>query len=83
MTTTSPGLGCSQGPAMRGMATIIMTATSPCTYDNHTTKSVRWATKMVGQMVVKSSLKHWKDMGVQTLTFYGYTKPNGNVVVRM
>ena len=40
MTTTSPGLGCSQGPAMRGMATIIMTATLPCTYDNHTTKKV-------------------------------------------
>ena len=33
---TTPGLGCLQGAATMGTATIIKTATSPCTHDNHT-----------------------------------------------
>jgi hypothetical protein len=37
--------------------------------------------KLAGQIVAKSARKNWKDMGVFTLTFYGYIKPNGKIIV--
>lgn len=38
---------------------------------------------MAGQTIAKSAEKHWKDMGILTLTFYTYTRPNGTVVAEM
>ncbi|KAF8816594.1 hypothetical protein BYT27DRAFT_7248032 [Phlegmacium glaucopus] len=41
------------------------------------------ALRMASQAIAKSARKHWKDMGVLTLSFYGYTRPNGTIVVEM
>jgi hypothetical protein len=43
--------------------------------------AIRRATKMAGQAVANASKKHWKDMGLFTLTIYGYIKPTGKITV--
>jgi hypothetical protein len=41
----------------------------------------RRAMKMGGQAIANAAKKNWTDMGLYTLTFYGYTKANGKITV--
>lgn len=43
----------------------------------------RKAMNLASQMISKSASKNWKEMGVLSLTLYGYSRPNGTLVVEM
>lgn len=48
---------------------------------NEVTAVYRRATKMAGQAVSNAAKKNWTDMGLYSLTFYGYIKANGKITV--
>jgi hypothetical protein len=37
---------------------------------------------MAGPTIARSARKNWTDLGVYTLTFYGYISPNGKLTVQ-
>jgi hypothetical protein len=37
--------------------------------------------RMAGQVIAKAAKKNWKDMGLFTLSFFGFIKPNGKITV--
>lgn len=41
----------------------------------------RRAVKMAAQVVAKGAKKNWKQLGLYSLTFYGYIKPNGKITI--
>ena len=43
--------------------------------------ATRRAMRLAGQVIVKAAKKNWKDMGLYTLTFFAFLKPNGKIVV--
>ena len=53
------------------------------TQRNRITAVYRRAMKMAGQAVANAAKKNWTDMGLYSLTFYGYTKANGKITVSM
>jgi hypothetical protein len=42
-------------------------------------EAIRRAQKLAGPTIGKAAEKYWEDMGVVTLTFYAYTRPDGRI----
>ena len=48
---------------------------------NEISAATRRASKMAGQAVSNAARKNWTDIGLYSLTFYGYIKANGKITV--